>query len=328
MKAPTKPVSPGREGRMVRSHDAARSDPLPNFLVIGAMKAGTTSLFRYLEPHPEVFMPRLKELDFFIAEGNWGRGIGWYRHQFRQAGQRAVAIGEASPTYSKYPQFDGVPERIAGAVPAIRLIYVVRDPVERIRSHYSHRVLVGSESNPIEVAVSEDPSYLDCSRYAMQIGRYMDWFDREQLLIVRSEDLRSRRTETLSGVHRFLGVDPDVVPPTIDEEFFVTRERESYPAFVWWTRRGLKHLVPERHRWRIRRTINQALTVPTWMRHNIDQGAIENAPASSEPPIGNGEPIPPMSRALRARLADELREDVVALHRYMPEGFDGWGIAA
>lgn len=316
--------SHGRERRLTRPADAAGSDPLPNFLVIGAMKAGTTSLFRYLEPHPQIFMPRLKELDFFIAEGNWGRGIDWYRHQFRQAGEGSIAIGEASPTYSKYPQFDGVPERIALALPRVRLIYVVRDPVERIRSHYSHRVLVGSESNPIDVAVVEDPSYLDCSRYALQIGRYMDWFDREQLLIVRSEDLRSCRTQTLRRVHRFLGVDPDVLPPTIDEEFFVTSERESYPAFVWWTRRGLKHLVPPRHRWRIRRSINQALTVPAWMKRAVDRRTLERSPEASP---GDGELDPHVSRALRARLADGLREDIVALRRYMPDGFDGWGIA-
>lgn len=62
-----------------------RSARLPNFIVIGAMKSGTTSLFRYLEPHPEVFMPRLKELDFFIVEWNWARGLDWYRRRFRQA---------------------------------------------------------------------------------------------------------------------------------------------------------------------------------------------------------------------------------------------------
>ena len=72
---------------------------MPNFLVIGAMKAGTTSLFHYLEPHPEVFMPRLKELDFFVVEGNWARGLSWYRRQFRLAGEGTVALGEASPTY-------------------------------------------------------------------------------------------------------------------------------------------------------------------------------------------------------------------------------------
>lgn len=97
---------------------------------------------------------------------------------------------------------------------------------------------MGTETEPIETAVFRDPSYINCSRYALQVGRYLDRFPREQLLIIKSEDLRWRRAETLRRVHRFLGVDPDVLPPTLDEESFVTRERESYPSVVWWTRRG------------------------------------------------------------------------------------------
>ena len=122
-----------------------RSRPrLPSFLVIGAMKAGTTSLYHYLHAHPQVFMPSIKELDFFVAGGNWGRGLHWYQKQFAGAGPGAVAVGEASTMYTKYPSVDGVPERIAAHLPEVRLVYVVRDPIDRIRSHYRHRVAVGT----------------------------------------------------------------------------------------------------------------------------------------------------------------------------------------
>jgi hypothetical protein len=328
--SPTRSANRTVPGTMHRDRLSSPRDPMPTFLVIGAMKAGTTSLFRYLEPHPQVFMPRLKELDFFVAEANWGRGLSWYRRQFRQAGEGTIALGEASPTYSKYPEFDGVPQRIASCVPNVRLIYVVRDPVDRIRSHYDHRVLVGTETEPIERAVFRDPSYINCSRYGLQVRRYLDWFPREQLLIITSEDLRWRRAETLRRVHRFLGVDPNVLPPTLNAEYFVTSERESYPAIVWWTRRGLKHLIPPQHRWRIRRSINQALTVPTWVRRAV--GPREAAESSGSQPASpnpvSEEPHAEVPPALRQRLNEVLRDDVASLRQLMPEGFDGWGIAA
>jgi len=186
-------------------------------------------------------------------------------------------------------------------------------------------VLVGTETEPIDRAVFRDPSYINCSRYGLQVQRYLDWFPREQLLIITSEDLRWRRAETLGRVHRFLGVDPNVLPPTLDAEYFVTSERESYPAIVWWTRRGLKHLVPPQHRWRIRRSINQALTVPTWVRRAVGPREAAEAPGSSK---SVSEEQAEVSPALRQRLNEVLRDDVASLRQLMPEGFDGWGIAA
>ncbi|HEY6932832.1 MAG TPA: hypothetical protein VI452_05490, partial [Marmoricola sp.] len=94
---------------LTRRLPGAGSAPLPNFIVIGAMKAGTTSLYQYLKHHDQVFMPPIKELDFFVAESNWCRGVGWYRHRFRDAGE-APARGEASVAYTQYPAHAGVPE--------------------------------------------------------------------------------------------------------------------------------------------------------------------------------------------------------------------------
>jgi len=142
---------------------------LPDFLVIGAMKCGTTSLYHYLREHPQVFMPQLKAPEFFAEASNWHRGVDWYRRQFAGAGAEVLAIGEASNVYTKYPRYMDVPARIAGHIPDARLIYVVRDPVERIRSHYRTRVAEGTESTPFDVAVFENPIYLDYSRYAMQV---------------------------------------------------------------------------------------------------------------------------------------------------------------
>lgn len=94
---------------------------LPNFLVIGAMKAGTTSMHRYLDAHPDVFMATQKELNFFIEELNWSKGLGWYEERFAEAGD-ATARGEASPGYAGYPVRRGVPERIAATLPDARFV--------------------------------------------------------------------------------------------------------------------------------------------------------------------------------------------------------------
>ena len=307
-----------------RAADEGRAGRLPDFLVIGAMKAGTTSLFEYLAAHPQVFMPPLKEMDFFVRELNWRRGLGWYRRQFRGAGPEMTAVGEASPSYTKYPLYDGVAERIATHLPEARLIYLLRDPIERIRSHYDHRRLVGSEHDPIEVAVTRDPSYLDGSRYAMQIERYLQWFPRERMLIVTSEDLRSQREAAMRRIYGFIGADEDIRPDVLEQEFYRTTDRENYPSYVWWTRRNLKHLIPESQRWRVRRTVTQALALAE--RHGPSRAAKRRPPSPSVEVEGDAPVRTRISDELRRRVEGELAEDVMRLGRYLPAGFDGWGI--
>ena len=197
---------------------------LPTFLVVGAVKAGTTSLFEYLRTHPDVFMPERKELSFFVHEHNWARGLDWYRAQFADAGD-AAAVGEASPTYAWWPSFGRVPERIAATVPGVRLVYVVREPLARMRSMYRHAVALGAERRPIERALIEVPDYLDTSRYATQLEQHLRYADRDRVLVVTAEDLRERRVETVSRVFAFLGVDDRWTPPNLDEEVHTVEEK-------------------------------------------------------------------------------------------------------
>jgi len=289
-----------------------RAGPLPGFLVIGAMKSGTTSLFHYLADHPQIHMSPLKEVDFFIREGNWGRGVDWYRRQFSGASRETMAIGEASTSYTKFPEFSGVPERIASTLPDVRLIYVVRDPIERIRSHYQHRVLIGAERAPLDVAVVEDSRYVDCSRYAFQLEQYRDFVDPRRMLVVTSDSLRSERESTMRGIYGFLGVDPNVRPGTLDREFYRTEERAAYPPLVWWIRRTVKRYVPSGKR--AKELID--LIAPTSLRRLPRRSAA----AATAPP-------PTLSEDVRRRLAGWLQDDVEGLRRYLPESFDGWGIA-
>jgi hypothetical protein len=281
---------------------------LPTFIVIGAMKAGTTSLFHYLRHHDQIFMSKIKELDFFVAESNWSRGLDWYRHQFAGAGD-ALARGEASTLYTKYPQYDGVPERIAGVVPDVRLVYVVRDPIVRMRSHYQHRVKTGAEKAPPEVALLEEPTYLACSRYGLQLGRYLDHFPREQILVVTSEALLGDRLPTVRQVYRFLGVDDATVPDVVGTEFYRTAERRSYSPSVLRVRRFAKHHLPYTKR----------------AKELVDAARGRRSPGGAPAPAG-GPPEELISPELRERLADLLHDDVARLRAHMPPDFDGWGL--
>src|SRR5207302_1555331 len=173
---------------------------------MGAMKAGTESLWQYLRRHPQVFMTEVKEPDYFAEELNWSRGLRWYTELFREAGI-ALAVGEASTSYSKFPTHRGVPARIATVVPEARIIYVIRQPIERMKSQYLHEVLTGEESDPVEKALLTKPRYLAYSSYGMQISEYLKCFPREHVLVVTSEVLRSERERTLERVCSFLGVE-------------------------------------------------------------------------------------------------------------------------
>ena len=225
---------------------SSRPTRLPTFLIIGAMKGGTTSLYEYLRAHPQVFMPQLKEVDFFTEELNWKRGRSWYERQFAPATDSHVALGEASTSYTKFPRYRGAPEKIAEWLPGVQLVYVVRDPVQRIRSHYQHNVTLGEEKDAIEVAVKNNPAYLDYSRYALQIDQYLEHFDPSKMLVILSEDLRSDRQRTVESVLRHIGADPSIPIPTLEQEFYKSEERSPYGPGVTFVRDTLRKLFPSR----------------------------------------------------------------------------------
>jgi Sulfotransferase domain len=297
-----------------------RLEHLPNFVVVGAMKAGTTSLYHYLRPHPQVFMPKIKELDFFADGMNWARGLDWYRHQFATAPREAVALGEASTVYTKFPRYDGVAERMAKVVPDVRLIYVVRHPIDRIRSHYEHRVASGAETAPMEDAVFENPIYIDYSRYALQVEQYLEHFPREQLLIVSSEELRHHRESTMRRVYGFLAVDPDYLAPTLGQEFYKTGQRRTYPPVVWSVRQTLKRRFPQTKRAKelVDSIASRRRRVPIRTAATFDERS-RQSPSTDR--------ARDLSDRARCTLEDLLRDDIGRLRSYMTDTFDGWGIA-
>ena len=285
---------------------------LPTFLLIGAMKAGTTSLYHYLSAHPQVATTQYKAPEFFVEESNWHRGIDWYRRQFPPTGPDVLAIGEASNAYTKYPRYQGVPERIAAHLPDVRLVYIVREPIARIRSHYQTRVAEGSEKAPFSDAVFENPIYLDYSRYALQIERYLLYFPRDQLLVITSEDLRASRETTMRKVYEFIGVDPKYAPADLDRDFYRTKDRAVRSPFPLRLRKFLKHRFPATRRFKEL----ENNTVGAIRRITRRGGERPSASAPFHIPDD-----------VRTKIRAELEGDVRRLRRYMDAAFDGWGIA-
>jgi hypothetical protein len=296
---------------------------LPNLIVIGAAKGGTTSLHNYLAAHPQIAMSRLKELSFFAdrpdldslpgldafdreragrRRGQWSRGIGWYRAQFDFS---APVRGESSPIYTR-PGFAYCPDRIAEVLPDVKLVFCARDPVERAISAYRHVHSTGGDPRPVEAALAPGAMYALVSRYGELLERYLALFRPEQLLVVDSADLDSRRAETLAGIFRFVGVD--------DTFWSVELERRWNTASG---HRGARWGVMSRLRrlpgwWRVARLPPQRVR---WAVHRATSGADR----------GDG-PAPLVPAEVRERLAAGLADDAARLRTLTGRAFPSWSV--
>src|SRR4051812_25375637 len=190
---------------------------LPTFYIIGAMKSGTSALHQSIAAHPSVFMATPKELHFFVEDRNWERGVEWYAEQFAAA-NGASAVGEASVTYTQMPFRGGVPARMASLTPDARIIYLVRQPVERMLSHYRFNLALGRETRPVAAAFERRANYRALSQYAMQLDYYRDYFPDEQLLVLPAERFYTDPDDVVRRIWRFLGVDDGatVVAPQVN----------------------------------------------------------------------------------------------------------------
>lgn len=276
------------------------ADTLPTFLVIGAMKAGTTTLHELLAGHPDVFMSALKEPDFFVESKNWDRGLDWYRSLFADGGGH-TAIGESSTSYSKRSEFPGVPERTLGVLPDVKLVYLLRDPLERIRSMYVHNRLHGRERRPIGEAVRHDPMYVDASRYAWQLQAWLDHIDLDRVCVLRTEDLTADPQASADRLWRFLGVGPHTVARAPEahvtagrlQETAASRALRRIPGFE-----RLRDLLPEDRRRRL----------------------IDLVRRSPDDDLG------PLPDDVRAELRERLAPDAAELRRLLGADFDAWGL--
>lgn len=188
---------------------------LPTFVVIGAMKCGTTALHRMLGAHPQIAVSHPKELNFFFGDpdrthtgwctGNAHRGLEWYRSHFPPD---AVAAGESSPGYTS-PDHADVAARMAAVLPHAQLIYCVRDPIQRALSQYRHHRRDGDETRPIAEALLDPGSqYVSRSRYAERLAPFLACYPHQQLAIIAQEELYAEPARTLGRLFAWLGVDP------------------------------------------------------------------------------------------------------------------------
>jgi hypothetical protein len=207
---------------------------MPDFIVIGGQKCGTTSLYHYLMSHPYIISPTIKQIHFF--DNNFDKGVTWYRTHFpsyfykyylEQKYKKPIITGEATPYYIFHPV---APKRIAQFVPKAKFILLLRNPIDRAYSHYHHELRKGTEKLTFEQVVDQEPerlagerekmiadetyysanyqrySYLARGIYVDQINEWFKYFPREQILIIKSEDMHSELNATVNQILDFLNV--------------------------------------------------------------------------------------------------------------------------
>ena len=232
--------------------------PLPEFLIIGAQRCGTTSLYKYLAEHPQFCAAAVRTKGVHFFDTHYGQGLAWYRSHFPTTMRRSwfrarhgadLITGEASPYYLFHPQ---VPYRIERDIPDVKLVAILRDPIERAYSQWQHEVAKGFEhlerfedaldAEPARLAgvaerMRDDPdhrspahqhwSYMARGRYAEQLEAYRSLFGPDQLLVLRAEDLFAEPEATYARVESFLGLPPH--PPAAFERHNGYRRAPMHP---------------------------------------------------------------------------------------------------
>ena len=293
---------------------------LPTFIIIGSMKSGTSSLHHYLGEHPQIQkLPAMKETNFFsgppegIPYPPGSKRIERLEDYERLFDPAFEVRGEASPCYALYPRRKGVPERIKDIVPDAKLIYLVRDPVDRAVSHYHFRVAVEDERRPLREALTDftDPNslYTCPGFYAAQIERYLQHFKDGRILVVDQSDLLTDRQATLRKIFAFLAVDDSFTSPRFDEEANTGRELRTYSYFVVLHRRVKASRL-------LQRLILQRLSPE--QRRSIRQAVQRLSSQPLDPPQ--------LDDDTRCRLQDIFVDDVDRLRALTGEAFPTWSL--
>lgn len=187
----------------------ARPDLLPDFLIVGAMKCGTSTLQAQLAAEPGVFMTTPKEPNFFSDDDVFARGLGWYRGLFADAAPGDLR-GEASTHYTKLPTHPRTLERMAPALEAPKIVYMIRNPVERAVSHYIHEWSEGRMGNDPVAEFARHPEMVEYGRYAMQVAPFVEHYGPDRVLLTSLERLKAEPGVELARIGRFLGLERTV----------------------------------------------------------------------------------------------------------------------
>jgi hypothetical protein len=278
---------------------------MPNLIIIGGLKCGTTSIHHYLGLHPDIQMSKPKELNFFVAELNWDLGLDWYASRFDD---RFKVRGESSPHYTNLPRYEGVPERIRTHCPDAKLLYMVRDPIKRILSHWMHATGAGYETRDmVEVLSDPNTQYVNRSRYWMQLQPYLELFDRDKIEIITQEELQADRDGTMRKAFAYAGVDENFTSEQFDREWekSAAKSGDKYqlmekliklPGFRSFDRNFDR--LPERMRWLVEKVV-----------HDPEKPAA---------------PKPVLPDDLLATLKTRFAEEVPELQKFAGREFAGW----
>ena len=206
---------PGAYSRPVSGPPTAGARRLPDFVVIGAARSGTTSLHNWLAAQPEVFMYPGKETHFFSQDWVWANGVDWYAGLF--AGARpGQLVGEGSTSYTDPQYHRAAAERMAATVPDVKLLFIVRHPVARLRSDLDHHLRQGRETRPPEIAAADpDAPHAQRSHYFACLEPFIERFDKDQFCVVRFEDVVAPPYRGWDDVLRHLGLPPRPTPATV-----------------------------------------------------------------------------------------------------------------
>lgn len=291
-----------RETPRVTTSSTVDPRTLPNLVVIGGTKCGTTSLHAYLALHPRIFMSRVKEVQFFTK--HFAKGVSWYAGHFRQGREHAVR-GEASPQYTCHPRITGIPARMHAVLPDAKLIYLVRDPFARLRSHV---VFMAADRKAPSLEALLDPfetnPYVAQSRQAWQLEQYLAVFPRERILVIAAEDLRDARRAALAEVFRFLDVEP-FDSPDLDAELNATEVARRDGGIASRLIHAVAALRPGRF-------------VPARYGLPIRDRALRLFSRPAAPP--------PMSAVLESRLRELFAADAARLRRLTGLRLDRWSV--
>jgi hypothetical protein len=249
---------------------------LPNLVIIGAPKCGTTSLHFYLDQHPAVSMSTTKELRYFNRD-DWMETREWYEAQFSEF--TTPIRGEATPRYARYPEWRDVPRRMHALIPEASLIYLVRDPIARCISHWAEVQQWSSRGrtslNDYLVDYDNPANPIVCaSRYATQLEQYLEYFPQEQLLVIDQDALKHARRATLREIFRFLNIDESFDSALFDDERNTRSDKRaltSSTSALWNRVLGpMVRRLPAASQEPIRRRTLRALSQPITERPEID----------------------------------------------------------
>jgi len=234
---------------------------LPSFVIIGAMKSATSTLYEQLSRQPGIFLPDPKEPNFFSNDEQYARGIDWYTGLFDQAAPSDI-LGEASTHYTKLPTYPETVQRMRSYLTAPRLIYVMRHPVQRLVSQYVHQWTEGEIRCELDSAVDRYPELIAYSSYVRQLTPFIEAFGRDAILPIFFDRLLTDPDGELQRVSQFIGYEGSVEWKQESSHRNVSAERvRRFPLFgvlidnpmAEKLRRGL---VPKSLRRRIRKLVS------------------------------------------------------------------------